>query len=142
MARVVISDCLRPSERSLLAGSIGYREFDDPLVRPVIESVRSQFDVTFASPSYVRVESRKEGHDWHCDNGKHMPWCSVSGSILLVDKPLDGVGGTLEFSDEVPVQRPGDLWLWDTAFENRHRVLQHNGWRVCLLLFLASAAEA
>ena len=139
MVRVVVPDVLEPCRRAELAAGIGYKDFTDPLVRPVIEAVRGWFNVTFEDPSYVRVECRKEGHEWHSDNGRHMPWCQVSASVLLTERPPDGVGGVLEFENEVPVQRPGDLWVWDAEAENRHRVSRHDGWRICLLMFLARA---
>tara|TARA_R100001129_G_scaffold138169_1_gene99329 strand:+ start:1030 stop:1242 length:213 start_codon:yes stop_codon:yes gene_type:complete len=65
-----------------------------------------------------------------------MPWCRVSTSVLLTEKPADAVGGVLQFYDIVPDQRPGELWAWDTQEENRHRVSPHDGWRICLLMFL------
>ena len=140
MVRFVVPDVLSSPERSLLAEGVGYKDFNDPLVRPVIEAVQGKFDVALDDPSYMRVECRKEGHDWHLDNGKHMPWCGVSASILLTDKPDNGVGGVLEFENEVPVQNAGDLWVWDTGKENKHRVSRHDGWRVCLLMFLQGNA--
>ena len=109
MVRVVVPDVLEPCRRAELASSIGYKDFTDPLVRPVIEAVRGKFDVIVEDPSYARVECRKEGHEWHLDNGKHMPWCQVSASVLLTERPPEGVGGVLEFHDIVPDQRPGDL---------------------------------
>ena len=139
MVRLVVPDVLEPSQRAELAGAVGYRGFDDPLVRPVIGAVRDRFEVDLGDPSYVRVECRKEGHDWHCDNGKHMPWCAVSASVLLTSRPADAVGGVLQFHDLVPDQRPGELWMWDTQDEIRHRVSAHDGWRICLLMFLAKA---
>ena len=139
MVRLVVPDVLEPSQRAELAGAVGYRGFDDPLVRPVIGAVRDRFEVDLGDPSYERVECRKEGHDWHCDNGKHMPWCAVSASVLLTSRPADAVGGVLQFHDIVPDQRPGELWMWDTQEENRHRVSAHDGWRICLLMFLAKA---
>ena len=139
LARIVVPDVLEPVQRDLLAKEVGYKGFDDPLVSPVIEAVQGKFTVTLEDPSYVRVECRKEGHDWHLDNGKHMPWCEVSASVLLTEKPADAVGGILQFHDIVPDQKPGELWAWDTQEENRHRVSAHDGWRICLLMFLAKA---
>ena len=139
MVRLVVPDVLEPSQRAELAGAVGYRGFDDPLVRPVIGAVRDRFEVDLGDPSYVRVECRKEGHDWHCDNGKHMPWCAVSASVLLTSRPADAVGGVLQFHDIVPDQQPGELWVWDAQEENRHRGSAHDGWRICLLMFLAKA---
>ena len=136
MVRVVVPDALDATQCGLLANEVGYRGVDDPLVSPAVEAVRGKFDVTLEDPSYVRVECRKEGHDWHLDNGKHMPWCGVSASILLTERPDDGVGGVLEFADDVPAQKPGALWVWDQDKQNRHRVTPHNGWRICLLMFL------
>ena len=141
MVRVVVPDVLDATQCGLLANDVGYRPwgalgFDNPLVSPVVGAVRDKFDVALEDPSFVRVECRKEGHDWHCDNGKHMPWCGVSASILLAERPDDGVGGVLEFADDVPAQEPGALWVWDQDKQNRHRVTPHNGWRICLLMFL------
>jgi len=136
LARIVIPRVLEPSQCNKLARGIGYKAFDDPFVMPVIEAVQDCFEVDLVDPSYVRVECRKEGHGWHSDNGKHMPWCDVSASVLLSDRTQDATGGVLEFADEVPAQNPGDLWVWDTQEDNRHRVSAHNGWRVCLLMFL------
>ena len=101
---------------------------------------KGKFDVALADPSYMRVECRKEGHDWHLDNGKHMPWCGVSASILLTERPDDGVGGVLEFADFVPKQKVGELWGWNQEEQNKHRVSRHDGWRVCLLMFLQGHA--
>ena len=136
MARVVVPDVLDATQCDLLAKELGYRGLDDPLVGPFIEAVRDKFTVALEDPSYVRVECRKEGHDWHLDNGSHMPWCGVSASVLLTERPADAVGGILQFHDFVPDQKPGELWMWDTQAENRHRVSSHDGWRVCLLMFL------
>ena len=136
MARLVVPDVLDATQCGLLAKEIGYRGFDDPLVEPVIDAVLARFDITHREPSYVRVECRKEGHDWHLDNGSHMPWCAVSASVLLTERPADAAGGILQFHDIVPDQKPGELWMWDTQAENRHRVSSHDGWRVCLLMFL------
>ena len=138
MARVVIPFVLEPSQCNALAGGIGYKTFDDPFVVPVVEAVKKYFAVDLADPSYVRVECRREGHDWHSDNGKHMPWCNVSASVLLSNRTQNDTGGVLEFADEVPAQNPGDLWVWDAQEDNRHRVSAHNGWRICLLMFLQS----
>ena len=136
LARIVVPGVLSSSERGLLAEDVGYKDFNDPLVRPVIEAVQDKFDVALDEPSYVRVECRKEGHGWHLDNGKHMPWCEVSASVLLVDRPIGAVGGVLQFHDIVPDQKAGELWMWDKQEENRHRVSAHDGWRICLLMFL------
>ena len=136
MVRFVVPDVLSSSECSLLAEGVGYKDFNDPLVWPVIDAVLARFDITHRDPSYMRVECRKEGHDWHLDNGSHMPWCAVSVSVLLTERPADGVGGVLEFADDVPAQEPGALWVWDQDKQNRHRVTPHNGWRICLLMFL------
>ena len=141
MVRVVVPDALDATQCGLLANEVGYRGFDDPLVSPAVEAVRDKFDVALEDPSYVRVECRKEGHDWHLDNGSHMPWCGVSASILLTERPDDGVGGVLEFADDVPAQEPGALWVWDQDKQNRHRVTPHNGWRICLLMFLQGDYE-
>jgi len=122
-----------------LASDIEYKDFTDPLIGPVVDAVLDRYQVELDDPSYVRVECRKEGHGWHLDNGKHMPWCGVSASVLLTERSPDGVGGVLEFEDETPMQRPGDLWLWDMQAANRHRVSRHDGWRICLLMFLAKA---
>ena len=139
MVRLVVPDVLEPSQRAELAGAVGYRGFDDPLVRPVIGAVRDRFEVDLGDPSYVRVECRREGHDWHCDNGKHMPGGAGSAAGLLTSRPAEAGGGVLQFHDIVPDQRPGELWMWDTQEENRHRVSAHDGWRICLLMFLAKA---
>ncbi len=139
MSRVVVPSVLQPDRCALLASDIEYKDFTDPLIGPVVDAVLDRYRVDLEDPSYVRVECRKEGHDWHSDNGSHMPWCAVSGSVLLTERPPDGVGGVLEFEDETPTQRPGDLWLWDAQSENRHRVSRHDGWRICLLMFLAKA---
>ena len=136
MARLVVPDALDATQCSLLAKEIGYKEFNDPLVEPVIDAVQGKFTVTLDDPSYVRVECRKEGHDWHCDNGPHMPWCAVSASVLLTERPADAAGGILQFHDIVPDQKPGELWMWDNHSENRHKVTSHDGWRICLLMFL------
>lgn len=136
LARVVVPGVLQPHERALLAGKIEYKSFTDLLIGPVVDAVLDRYQVDLEDPSYVRVECRKEGHAWHLDNGKHMPWCEVSGSVLLTECPPSGVGGVLEFEDETPTQRPGDLWLWDMQAENKHRVSRHDGWRICLLIFL------
>ncbi len=140
MVRFVVPDVLSSSECSLLAEGVGYKDFNDPLVWPVIEAVKGKFDVALDDPSYMRVECRKEGHDWHLDNGKHMPWCGVSASILLTERPDDGVGGVLEFADFVPKQKVGELWGWNQEEQNKHRVSRHDGWRVCLLMFLQGHA--
>lgn len=136
MVRIVIPDVLDATQCDLLASNVEYKMFNDPLVRPVIEAVQGRFEVSLEDPSYVRVECRREGHDWHLDNGKHMPWCEVSTSVLLTEKPVDTAGGVLQFHDIVPDQRLGELWMWDTQEENRHRVSAHDGWRICLLMFL------
>tara|TARA_R100000664_G_scaffold91_1_gene217 strand:- start:1331 stop:1762 length:432 start_codon:yes stop_codon:yes gene_type:complete len=136
LARFVISDVLDATQRKLLASEVGYRDFNDPIIAPVVEVIREKFDISPEDPSYVRVECRKEGHDWHLDNGPHMPWVEVSASVLLTEKPEDAVGGILQFHDIIPDQKPGELWAWDTQAENRHRVSSHDGWRVCLLMFL------
>mgnify|MGYP003121142065 FL=1 len=136
MARVVVPDVLDATQCALLAKEVGYRDFNDPLVWPIAEQAYKRFQVDLDDPSYVRVECRKEGHDWHLDNGPHMPWVEVSASVLLTERPADAVGGVLQFHDIVPDQRPGELWAWDTQAENRHRVSSHDGWRVCLLMFL------
>jgi len=140
LVRFVVPDVLSSSECSLLAEGVGYKDFNDPLVWPVIEAVKGKFDVALDDPSYMRVECRKEGHDWHLDNGKHMPWCGVSASILLTERPDDGVGGVLEFADFVPKQKVGELWGWNQEEQNKHRVSRHDGWRVCLLMFLQGHA--
>ena len=139
MARVVVPDVLDATQCALLAKEVGYRDFNDPLVWPIAEQAYKRFQVDLDDPSYVRVECRKEGHDWHLDNGPHMPWVEVSASVLLTERPADAVGGVLQFHDIVPDQRPGELWAWDTQEENRHRVSAHDGWRICLLMFLAKA---
>ncbi len=136
MARVVVPDVLDATQCALLAKEVGYRDFNDPLVWPIAEQAYKRFQVDLDDPSYVRVECRKEGHDWHLDNGPHMPWVEVSASVLLTERPADAVGGILQFHDIVPDQKPGELWMWDTQAENRHRVSSHDGWRVCLLMFL------
>ena len=116
MVRFVVPDVLDATQCGLLANEIGYRDFDDPILEEVVRIVSGFVETDFADPSYMRVECRKEGHDWHLDNGKHMPWCGVSASILLTERPDDGVE------------------------QNKHRVSRHDGWRVCLLMFLQGHA--
>lgn len=136
LARLAIPDVLSASQCALLADEVCYKRFTDPIVDVVTDAVQARFNVDFDAPSYVRVECRKDGHDWHCDNGPHMPWCGVSASVLLTERPLGAVGGLLQFHDFTPDQKPGELWVWDTQGENRHKVSAHDGWRVCLLMFL------
>ena len=138
LVRVVVPDVLEPCRRSELASEIGYKGFDDPLVRPVIEAVQGKFDVTVGDPSYVRVEDHPAAQDWHVDNGRHMPWCAVSASVLLTacEGRTDGV---FAFRDGPVAMLPGDLWIWDSIAENEHRRAAHAGWRRMLLMFLAQA---
>jgi len=140
LVRFVVPDVLDATQCGLLANEIGYRDFDDPILEEVVRIVSGFVETDFADPSYMRVECRKEGHDWHLDNGKHMPWCGVSASILLTERPDDGVGGVLEFADFVPKQKVGELWGWNQEEQNKHRVSRHDGWRVCLLMFLQGHA--
>jgi hypothetical protein len=85
LVRFVVPDVLDATQCGLLANEIGYRGFDDPILEEAVRIVSEFVETDFADPSYMRVECRKEGHDWHLDNGKHMPWCGVSASILLTN---------------------------------------------------------
>lgn len=110
-------------------------QFDHPLVERMVNIMKFHApDAAVTPKSYVRVESKADGHDWHVDTGDrgHMKWCAYSGSVLLTD---DFVGGDFEFEDGTRHRHYLDLLMFSS--DERHRVLPHGGGkRMALLLFL------
>ena len=86
---------LRPHEADDLAQEIGYLDFNDSRLQPILKAVSGFFPVSYEKPSYVRVEHKPEGHPWHTDQGNkgHMSWCKYSASVLLTRPVFDFSGG-------------------------------------------------
>ena len=139
--RHLIERIFTPSEAADLAGEICYLDFNDPRLAGVLGQIRDRFPISTEKPGYCRVEHKPDGHPWHTDKGAggHMAWCEYSASVLLT--PPDAfTGGGLYFKDlpDVPVHHYLDLWVWDDAAENGHRVMRHGGNRRSLIMFFGA----
>tara|TARA_Y100000593_G_scaffold23741_1_gene47068 strand:- start:1840 stop:2289 length:450 start_codon:yes stop_codon:yes gene_type:complete len=135
--RKVVPSVITPNEASILA--VGKHTFAHPVIYRVVEWIRREVpNISLESPSYCRVESHQDGHDWHKDTGdtNHMAWCVVSGSVLL-SEPEKFTGGWFEFQN--PAERYKHyLDLVTYSSDQIHRVTPHVGERLALLLFLGT----
>ena len=132
--RELVKYALTESEAETIR-TVTMMQFDHPLVERMVDIMKLYApDAAITPKSYVRVESKADGHDWHCDTGNmgHMKWCAYSGSVLLTN---DFVGGDFEFDDGTKHRHYLDLLMFSS--DERHRVLPHGGGdRMALLLFL------
>ena len=130
---------LRPHEADDLAQEIGYLDFNDSSLQPILKAVSGFFPVSYEKPSYVRVEHKPEGHPWHTDQGNkgHMSWCKYSASVLLTRPVFDFSGGGFYFRDDPdrPIFAFCDLIVWDGDDENVHCCASHKGNRRVLIMF-------
>ena len=104
---------------------------------PIIEKIKSGIEdvigkVVWEPPSYMRLEHRNRGHEWHVDTGNrgHMPWCNYGCSILLKE---DGDVGYIEYRDESRIHNYLDLIIHSSDVEHR---VEKNKDRIAFLCFI------
>jgi hypothetical protein len=135
---------LSPEEALALAADVGYRDFSDSLISPLVDLVRSVAGISLAPPSYCRIEARPAGHPWHEDTGTagHMGWCRWSASALLTPSAMF-TGGGFYFTDdpETAIHHYCDLVVYDDAPSNRHCVTRSRGDRRSLIMFFTGNAD-
>ena len=134
--RLHLKSALSSADCADLAATQGYLSLDHQIVLRVLSLIPWAFDG--APPSYARVESHPQQHDWHGDNAKHMPWCEISASVLLTPQG----SGVFKFKDGPVALEPGDLLTWRATPENIHARSQHDGTRKALLIFLKTKQAA
>ena len=134
-----VGNIINPYQAEDLAKDIGYLDFSDKRLKPILEAVSGFFPVSFDDPAYVRVEHKPEGHPWRTDQGNtgHMTWCKYSASVLLTRPVFDFSGGGFYFRDDPdrPIFAFCDLIVWDGAKENVHSCASHKGDRRVLIMF-------
>ena len=130
-----IKHVLTEEQAAAIAANVGPRDFYEPLIEPIVDTVRHYAKVGTQHPAYCSVETKPDGHNWHTDTGNksHMLWCEYSGSILLTDTNKF-TGGTFHTRDESYCHYL-DLLLYSSDIE--HCVDPHEGDRRVLLMFFA-----
>ena len=61
-------------------------DFNNSIIKNIISKLENIIGrVSLNKPSYLKIETSKNGHDWHKDTGtnNHMSWCNYGVSILL-----------------------------------------------------------
>jgi len=133
-----IEGVLTPSQAKDLREYIGYRDFAEPLIAPLVSLLRERIPIITEPPAYCRVERRPEGHPWHHDTGPrgHMGWCRFTAGCVLTPQEMY-TGGGFYFRDdpETASHHYCDLVFYDDAVENEHTVASHRGDRRVLLMF-------
>ena len=142
--REYIRAVISPEDAFKLSCSVDYQDFDNCLVKPVVNQVLKLADISLNSPSYCRVEDRSEGHPWHVDRGNlgHMEWCQYSASVLLTPSGRF-TGGGFYFRDQPdrPIYHYLDLIFFDSIDENAHLVRQNSGERRALIMFFQGLGD-
>jgi hypothetical protein len=137
--RFSVDNAISPDLALDIRSTVGKLQFGDRRLRSLVGFVQSHISVSLDPPSYVKVERKSTGHDWHLDTGSenHMPWCAYSAQILL-SRPYEFAGGGFYFhGEDGPVDSFCRLLIYDSVPENEHRVLPHSGDRRVLLMFFA-----
>jgi len=125
---------------------------DVPVINKLLEIIRKDFDFEIGGikESYIRIETRGNGHRWHNDKGgysaddtnTHMSWCQLGVSILLSDESEFTGGDTyyadMDFSHEENKIK-SDRRQYDMCVHTSnvwHMVEPHEGSRTVLLMFI------
>ena len=105
----------------------------------VIKTINDDFNVSPVKKSFLNVEQRSEGHEWHKDTGTndHMMWCRVGGSIIL----KKGSGGDTYYADDDKETNKvkSERGLYDLVLHTSdewHMVEPNDGNRKVLLIFI------
>lgn len=130
-----IKNVISPTQAADLAADVRPRDFFEPLIEPIVDTVRNHVRVGTQHPAYCVVEKKSDGHGWHKDTGNndHMLWCNYSASILLTP-PDQFEGGTFHTHDGSYTHYL-DMLLYSSDVE--HAVDPSDGDRRVLLMFFA-----
>lgn len=130
-----LKNVLTEEQAAAIAAQVGPRDFFEPLIEPIVNTVRRYAKVGTQHPAYCVVEAKPDGHDWHTDTGNngHMQWCGYSASILLTD-PNKFTGGNFQTRDG-SYSHYLDMLLYSSDLE--HAVDPSDGDRRVLLMFFA-----
>lgn len=132
-------------ESVILAQEERYLDFLDERLTKIVGLIRDNIpNASFDPPSYVRVESRPEGHPWHYDwenkHGGTRGWCGYTANILLTDPKKSFTGGGFYFRNtptDEPIFSYRSLLIYsNTTVDNEHKVDISRGNRRTLLIFL------
>ncbi len=145
---ITTEDC-NISEKVGMEKSVLLKDFSDPIINALLELIREDFNFTIKQESYIRIETRQNGHNWHIDRGTydskvegHMTWCQLGISILLSDESEFTGGDTyyadMDFSHEENKIK-SDRRQYDMCVHTSdvwHMVEPHEGSRTVLLMFI------
>jgi hypothetical protein len=139
-----VKDFITPEESATLRGLLGgesYWRRDIKDLDPsstayrVVDRLKDHFDYTLNEKSYICVEHKGTGHDWHKDTGDrdHMLWCTYGCSIML-SRDYEYTGGLFHYKD-VEIQPEFCGLLWHDS-KTMHKVDPHQGLRIVCLIFI------
>ena len=134
--RLKINNVISPTTANRIASKLGPREFWGYDIADISHTIQSLVPVDFSHPSYCCVESKPDGHGWHCDTGNmnHMKWCGYSASVLLTPPSSFGGGQFYFRSDHRSLVHYLDLLIFSS--DEEHCVRPHTGDRRVLLMFI------
>ena len=130
-----IPKVLTEDHAAAIAQQIGPRSFFEPLIEPIVTTLRQYAKLGTQHPAYCVVEAKPDGHDWHTDTGNkdHMRWCEYAATILLTPPALF-TGGAYR-TREQSYHHYCDALL--TSSDVEHSVEPSVGDRRVLLMFFA-----
>tara|TARA_R110002096_G_scaffold426261_3_gene635804 strand:+ start:203 stop:742 length:540 start_codon:yes stop_codon:yes gene_type:complete len=126
---------------------------EHPIFSKLLEIIRKDFDANISEHSYIRIEHRPIGHNWHNDIGAQYDgdpshqkntWLDCAASILLTSTD-DFTEGDMYYADaygkdKIPVNPVKvDREQYDMIVHSAdvwHSVDKHEGNRTVMLLFV------